>query len=64
MSTWRVFRQDWIAGHSLHRSAEDAFAFQHQHKDSPNKPSGNAYRVNVDKATYDKVYASRYGIWR
>lgn len=64
MSTWRVQRQDWIAGHSLHRSDEDAFAFQHQHKDSPNKPKGHTYTVNVDKNTYNAVHSSQYGIWR
>jgi hypothetical protein len=61
--TWRVKRQDWVAGHSLHRSDEDAFAFEFQHKDSPNTTKGRTYTVNVNKSTYDAVYSSQFGIW-
>ena len=67
MSTWRVQRQDWAAGHSLHRSPEDAYAFDieydAQNPKSTNRPRGNSYMVMVDKKTYEKVYSSRYGIW-
>lgn len=61
--TWRVVKQIWIAGFSLHRTEEDAFAFIYQHRESPNKPKDIRRVSNVDKETYDKIYTSQYGIW-
>ena len=66
--TYRVVQQNWHQGYSLHGRMPDVMAFVQAYYDkassSPTQTvRGIAFWVNVDKATYDRVKSSQYGVW-